>query len=122
MAASRPGADGVRFAHPVERELARIFDAHGIAWQYEPHLFVLERNGDGSVHEAFAPDFYLPDLGLYVECTVMRQRLTRRKRRKVQKARRAGIQVLILFRRDIERLARTWRFDRLALALDQSAA
>jgi hypothetical protein len=106
----------------VERELARIFDAHGIAWQYEPHVFVLEWNCDGSVHEAFAPDFFLPDLGLYIECTVMRQSLTRHKRRKVQKARRAGVQVHVLFRRDFERLARRWRFDDLAQALDRRAA
>jgi len=24
------------FAHPIERELARVFDEHGIAWEYEP--------------------------------------------------------------------------------------
>ncbi|HET7743358.1 MAG TPA: hypothetical protein VFK76_01330, partial [Gaiellaceae bacterium] len=64
------------FAHPVEREFARVLDAHGIAWLYEPHTFVLERDERGRIREAFAPDFYLPDLDLYVECTVMRQPLT----------------------------------------------
>ena len=78
------------FAHPVERELARLFDEHGVAWEYEPHTFVLERNGDGSVREAFTRDFFLPARETYVECTVMRQALTVRKRRKVRKARRAG--------------------------------
>jgi hypothetical protein len=60
----------------VERELARVFDAHGVRWLYEPHTLVLEHDPDGMVREAFTPDFYLPDLGLYVECTVARQRLT----------------------------------------------
>jgi anti-sigma B factor antagonist len=36
-----------RFAHPVEEEIARVFDEHGIVWKYEPHTFV-ERNRDGA--------------------------------------------------------------------------
>jgi hypothetical protein len=97
------------FAHPVERELARLFDAHGILWEYEPHTFVLEEDPDGTVREACTPDFFLPELGVYVECTVMRQRLTSRKRRKVRKVRAAtGEVVEILFRRDFDRLADRW--------------
>jgi hypothetical protein len=111
------------FAHPVERELARVFDAHGIAWDYEPHTFVLERDPDGTVREAFTPDFYLPDLDLYVECTVMRQALTRRKRRKAQKAReRAGVNVQVLVRRDFARLAERWKLEELASAAELGAA
>jgi hypothetical protein len=110
--ASPPG-----FAHPVEREIARIFDEHGVAWLYEPHTFVLERNPDGTVHEAFTPDFYLPDLDLYIECTLMRQALTTRKRRKARKTReQEGVKVEVLFRQDIERLARRWELDRLGNA------
>lgn len=60
------------FAHPVEPELARLYDQHGIAWEYEPHTFVLERDAEGRVREAFTPDFFLPALGVYVECTMMR--------------------------------------------------
>jgi hypothetical protein len=108
--------DAIRFAHPVELELARVFDAHGIQWEYEPHTFVLERHENGSVREAFTPDFYLPDLGVYIECTVMRQPLANRKRRKARKARERGVAVEILCRRDIERLARRWRLGRLARA------
>lgn len=111
------GALGARFVHPVERELARVFDEHGIEWEYEPHTFVLERNEDGSVKEAFTPDFYLPQLGIYVECTVMRQSLTNRKRRKAIKATvTEGVTVEILFRKDIERLARRWKLPGLAAA------
>ena len=78
----------VEFAHPVERALARVLDAHGITWEYEPHTIVLERDDKGDV-EAFTPDFFLPDLVLYLECTVMRESLTRRKRRKAP-GKRAG--------------------------------
>jgi anti-anti-sigma factor len=100
---------GAVFAHPVERELARLFDRHGIAWEYEPHTFVLEWDEDGTVREAFTPDFFLPDLGIYVECTVMRQALTRHKRRKARKTQeRTGATVEIMFKRDVERLARRW--------------
>jgi anti-anti-sigma factor len=107
----------VQFAHPVERALAHIFDRHGIAWCYEPHTFVLERDEDGVVRQAFTPDFFLPDLDLYVECTVMRQPHTRRKRRKARLAReRVGAEVEILFRRDVERLARRWGFTELGEA------
>ena len=99
----------IRFAHPAEGALARVFDRHGIAWRYEPHTFVLERDEDGTVRQAFTPDFFLPEVGLYVECTVMRQALTRRKRRKARlTTERTGALVEIMFRRDFERLGQRW--------------
>ena len=94
----------VDFAHPVERELARIFDEVGIPWEYEPTTFVLERHPDGSVAEAFTPDFYLPEQDMYVECTTMRQKLTSRKNRKLRKLREQGVLVTVLYRRDFQRL------------------
>jgi hypoxanthine phosphoribosyltransferase len=100
-----------QFAHPVERELARVFDEAGIAWEYEPTTFVLERNHDGSVKEAFRPDFYLPEQDVYVECTTMRQRLTAKKNRKVRKLREQGVIVTVLYRRDFERLRERHGFE-----------
>jgi hypothetical protein len=95
----------VRFAHPSERALADLFDRHGIRWHYEPHVFELRRDRTGRTVEAFRPDFFLPDLDLYVECTTMKQSLTSRKTRKVRSAQtKHGIVVAILFRRDLERL------------------
>jgi anti-sigma B factor antagonist len=103
-------ADDPAFAHPIERELAQLYDRYGIVWEYEPHTIVLERHEDGSVREAFTPDFYLPELDVYVECTVARQSLTHRKRRKARRAREhAGVSVGILFRRDFQRLAQLFR-------------
>ena len=32
------------FAHRTERVLAGVLDQHGIAWDYEPHTFVLARS------------------------------------------------------------------------------
>lgn len=86
-----------RFAHPVEGELARIFDELGIAWEYEPTTFVLERDPDGTVREAFTPDFYLPEQEMYVECTTMRQKLTAPKNRKLRKLREQGVLVTVLY-------------------------
>jgi anti-anti-sigma factor len=107
----------VSFAHPVERALARLFDDHGIAWEYEPHTFVLEWDVDGTVREAFTPDFFLPEIGAYVECTVMRPALAGRKRRKARRAREsAGAVVEIMFKRDVDRLAQRWGIPALAAA------
>lgn len=109
------------FAHPVERELANVFDSLHIRWHYEPRTFVLRRNTRGRVTQAFTPDFYLPDLDYYVECTVARRRLTRVKRRKAEAAHRLyGILVEIVYRADFETLARRWSFGRLAAALERT--
>ena len=98
-------ANDLPFAHPVEGALARLLDDHGIAWEYEAHEFVLERDEDGGVREAFAPDFYLPEIDAYVECTVMRQSETTRKNRKIRLVQELhGIVVTILYKRDLRRL------------------
>src|SRR5437867_1240723 len=81
------GERSPRFAHPSELELAHLLDASGIPWLYEPHTFVLEHDDHGNVVEAFTPDFYLPEAGMYVECTTVQPWLMARKRRKVRKAR-----------------------------------
>jgi hypothetical protein len=111
------------FAHPTEAELARLFDEHGIRWDYEPRTFVLELDPDGAVREGFTPDFYLPDRGLYIELTVMRQALAARKSRKARRTRELyGVTVEIMFRRGVLRLARRWQLPALHRAAQQKAA
>ena len=96
------------FAHPAEAEYARLLDAHDIPWEYEPHTFFLELDEDGRVLEAVTPDFYLPTVGAYVECTTMKRRLMSRKRRKARKLRdKYGHIVALLERDDLERLLKT---------------
>jgi hypoxanthine phosphoribosyltransferase len=105
------------FAHPVEASLADLFDREGIRWRYEPHTFALARDTTGRTTRAFRPDFYLPDLDLYVECTTMKQSLTTRKNRKVREAsQQHDILVVVLYRRDLERLRA-----RYGLALEDAA-
>jgi len=112
MERSRP-----TLAHPTERGLAGVLDQDGIAWDCEPHTFVLARSADGGVRRAFTPDFSLPEVGLYVECTVAYRSLTTRRRRKARAARRRyGIPVEIAYLSDLEYLARRWSLRELERA------
>ncbi len=73
----------VRFAHDSEAEFARILDFYGVAWEYEPRSFPLRWEEDRIV-EAFTPDFYLPDLDLFIELTTLKQSLVTEKHRKLR--------------------------------------
>lgn len=73
-----------QFVHPSEEQFARLLDYYQIEWEYEPRTFVLERDVEGKVVEAFTPDFYLPQQDLYVELTTLRPRLIRIKNRKIR--------------------------------------
>jgi hypoxanthine phosphoribosyltransferase len=101
------GSEPPRFQHSAELEYAKVLDWHGIPWQYEPTTFVLARDEQGRVTEAFTPDFYLPDQDLYLEVTVMKQSLVTRKNRKLRKLRELypDVKVKLFYERDFERLA-----------------
>jgi hypothetical protein len=107
------GVETPRFANDAERECAKVLDFYGVPWAYEPHTFVLERDAEGNIAEAFTPDFYLPEQDLFLEITVMKQRLVTRKNRKLRKLRERypGVQVKLFYKRDIERLAQRFRLD-----------
>jgi hypothetical protein len=101
------GHDTPRFAHAVELEYARILEWYGIPWLYEPRTFVLARDAEGRVTEAFTPDFYLPEQDLYLEVTVMKQSLVTRKNRKLRKLRQLypEIKIKLFYERDFQRLS-----------------
>jgi hypothetical protein len=101
------GSEPPRFANPAELEYAKVLDWYGIPWDYEPRTFVLERDEEGRVVEAFTPDFYLPDQDLYLEVTVMKQSLVTRKNRKLRKLRELypDVKIKLFYERDFERLA-----------------
>jgi hypoxanthine phosphoribosyltransferase len=109
--------DEVRFAHESERRLAELFDFYRLAWEYEPVAFALSWGPDGAVTMAFRPDFYLPDLDLFIELTTLRQELVTRKNRKVRRLRELhpGINLKILYRRDYNNLL--FKADPLAVVL-----
>jgi hypoxanthine phosphoribosyltransferase len=95
-----------RFAHDSEAELARILDYYGVAWRYEPDVFPIAWNVDGAVIESFAPDFYLPDVDLYVELTTLKQSLVRKKNRKLRWMRQLypEVRVKLFYARDFRAL------------------
>jgi hypothetical protein len=74
-----------RFATETERQAAELLDYYRIPWDYEPRTFVLEWDDQGNIVEAFTPDFYLPELDLYLEVTAMKQSLVTSKHRKMRK-------------------------------------
>ncbi len=100
--------EAIEFAHPSEEEFASILDFFGIRWQYEPYTFPLHWDENGVVLEAFSPDFYLIDQGLFVELTTLRQKLIRIKRRKVRLLRTLypEIQIKLWNRKDFEWMLR----------------
>jgi hypoxanthine phosphoribosyltransferase len=104
------------FAHASEGEMARILDFYRIRWEYEPHTFPILWNLDGTVVESFSPDFWLPDLDLYLEMTTLRQKLVRKKNRKLRRIRELypDIRIKLFYARDFRALM--LKFGRLAMA------
>ena len=96
--------------------MARILDFYRIRWEYEPHTFPILWNLEGAVVESFSPDFWLPDLELYLEMTTLRQKLVRKKNRKLRRIRELypDIRVKLFYARDFRALM--LKFGRLALA------
>src|SRR3989442_10951359 len=110
-----------RFAHQSEAELARILDFYQVAWRYEPDLFPISWNADGAVIESFAPDFYLPEIDLYVELTTLKQALVRKKNRKLRWLRQLypEVRVKLFYARDFSALM--LKYGRLDFLADVAA-
>ncbi len=94
------------FAHASEAELARILDYYQVAWEYEPRSFPILFNLEGKVVESFTPDFYLPELELYVELTTLKQSLVRKKNRKLRRLRELypDVRIKLFYARDFRAL------------------
>ncbi len=108
------------FAHASEAELARILDFYDVRWRYEPDTFPIGWNLDGEVVESFSPDFYLPDLEMYLELTTLKQSLVRKKNRKLRRLRELypDVRIKLFYARDFRMLL--LKFGRLALAAELS--
>ena len=104
------------FAHGSEAEMARILDFYEVRWEYEPRTFPILWNLEGEVMESFSPDFYLPELDLYLEMTTLKQRLVRKKNRKLRRLRELypDIRIKLFYARDFR--AMMLKYGRLALA------
>lgn len=94
------------FAHDSEQEFAKLLDFYGIRWEYEPRSFPLEWDDAGRIVESFNPDFYLPDIDLYIELTTLKQSLVTKKNRKVRRLRELypTVRLKIFYGRDYRNL------------------
>jgi hypothetical protein len=94
------------FAHPSERVAAQILDFYRIRWEYEPTTFPVEWDADGNVIASFSPDFYLPDLDLYIELTTMSQKLVTKKNRKVRRLKELypEVNIKVFYQKDFRNL------------------
>jgi len=108
-------AEHPAFAHASEAEMARILDFYQVRWEYEPHTFPIVWNLEGNVVESFSPDFWLPDLDLYLEMTTLRQKLVRKKNRKLRRVLELypDLRVKLFYARDFRALM--LKFGKLAL-------
>jgi hypoxanthine phosphoribosyltransferase len=114
-APAAPATPRPPFAHASEAEMARILDFYGVRWEYEPETFPILWNLDGEVVESFAPDFHLPDFDLYLEMTTLRQKLVRKKNRKLRRLRELypDIRIKLFYARDFRELM--LKYGKLAL-------
>lgn len=96
----------VAFGHPSEQMFANLLDFYRIEWEYEPRSFPLQWDKDGKPMEAFTPDFYLPELDLYVEVTTMKQALVTKKNRKIKLLRAIypHINIQVFYQKDFQDL------------------
>jgi hypothetical protein len=110
-----PPPERPAFAHASEAEMARILDFYQVRWEYEPHTFPILWNLEGMVVESFSPDFWLPDLDLYLEMTTLRQKLVRKKNRKLRRVLELypDLRVKLFYARDFRALM--LKFGKLAL-------
>ena len=107
---------GPAFAHVSEAEFARILDYYQVRWEYEPHTFPILWNMAGDLLESFSPDFFLPEMDLYVELTTLRQKLVRKKNRKLRRLRELypDLRIKLFYARDFRALM--LKYGRLQLA------
>jgi hypothetical protein len=94
------------FAHYSEKEFAKVLDFYRIKWEYEPRSFLLKADKDGMVKEEFTPDFYLPELDLYIELTTLKQKLVTKKNSKLRRLKKLypDVNIKLFYGRDYNKL------------------
>jgi hypothetical protein len=115
-----PRSATTAFAHASEAEMGRILDFYEVRWEYEPRTFPILWNQSGEVVESFSPDFYLPDIDLYLEMTTLKQKLVRKKNRKIRRLRELypDLRIKLFYARDFR--AMLLKYGRLGLAASLS--
>jgi len=88
ISAPNPG-ENYMFYHLSEKILTSSLDAMGIPWEYEPVIFTTRSRIEDRreiIEEQFSPDFYIPDIDLYIELTSMKPGLRTLKNGKIRRA------------------------------------
>jgi len=97
------------YAHPYEEQFAEILDTFDIKYEYEPKTFIIRANGNGAIKQGFTPDFYLPEIDMWVEITSMSGNSCNRKNRKINAIKELhGVDAVLLKKPKINKLF--WRF------------
>lgn len=96
------------FAHPSEKLFSQLLTLYGHEWIYEPMEFPLAWSDKGVPTRGFRPDFFLPAQRLFIELTVLEQRLVTKKNQKVRRFRHLypEIPLLVVYQRDYHDLLR----------------
>ena len=102
------------FAHPSEKEFAKILDMHHIKWEYEPTEFPLEWDAEGNISMGFKPDFYLTEYDTYIELTTMKRKYVTEKNKKVKLLKKTypHINVKIVYKKDFHTLVEKFNFNK----------
>ncbi|MBM3703242.1 MAG: hypothetical protein FJW63_09740 [Actinobacteria bacterium] len=99
-------AENIKFAHNSEKEFSKILNFYRIKWEYEPKTFTLRFDRKGNPTVSFTPDFYLPDLDLYIELTTLNQKLVTKKNYKIKKLKELypDINIKLFYKKDYNSL------------------
>jgi len=99
-------AENIKFAHNSEKEFSKILNFYRIKWEYEPKTFTLRFDRKGNPTVSFTPDFYLPDLDLYIELTTLNQKLVTKKNCKIKKLKELypDINIKLFYKKDYNSL------------------
>jgi hypoxanthine phosphoribosyltransferase len=99
-------SDNAQFAHPSERVFASLLSLYGHDWVYEPVEFPLAWNSVGQPTRGFRPDFFLPEHHLFIEMTVLDQRLVTKKNQKIRQFRELypEVELVVVYQRDFNEL------------------
>ncbi len=98
----------IHFKNESEEEFAKVLDMYNLEWEYEPRTFPLKWDSEGNITQAFSPDFYLPRFNTYIELTIMNQKYTSVKRKKMALLKKLypGTNISIVYKDDFHNLVK----------------
>jgi cytidylate kinase len=98
----------IHFKNESEEEFAKVLDMYNLEWEYEPRTFPLKWDSEGNITQAFSPDFYLPRFNTYIELTIMNQKYTSGKRKKMALLKKLypGTNISIVYKDDFHSLVK----------------